>query len=119
MSVREVGCLVLRDIKREGDLLGDEEPDASVRDKPAENVHGILVQQLWQLLAGGVLNGDECVLRSLAPLHQVPHTDLPAGPQCVDQLNLVGVVSVVLRAGCDRKITDLLRYSSFVEIWYR
>ena len=99
--------------------MGNEEPDAPVRDKPAENVHGILVQQLRQLLAGGVLNGDECVLRSLAPLHQVPHTDLPAGPQCVDQLNLVGVVSVVLRAGCDRKITDLLRYSSFVEIWYR
>ena len=62
MSVGEVGCLVLRDIKRESNLLGDEEPDTSVRDKPAENVHGILVQQRRQLLADGVVDGDECGL---------------------------------------------------------
>ena len=48
-------------------------------------------------LADGVVGVG--VLRPGAPLHQAPHTDLSAGPQSVDQLDLVRVVSVVLGAG--------------------
>ena len=97
----EESRLVLGDVDSEGNLLCCEGSDIHVRDEPAEYIHSILVQNLYQLLAGGVAG--EGVLRPRAPLYQVPHTDLPAGSQCVDQIHLLRVVCMVLGAGDDGK----------------